>query len=69
VKWACYQRLAVLATYMLIAQDRVFVEVFRSGAGVWTYASYAGMEATIELRHPACRLRVGDLYAGIAGRR
>jgi len=26
-------------------------------------------DAAIELNHPACRLRVGELYAGIAGRR
>ena len=69
VKWAYYQRLGALETYMLVAQDRVFVEVFRRDGGVWTYASFTGLESTIELGHPACRVRVGELYSGISGRR
>ncbi len=68
-KWAGYQRLPSLQTYLLVAQDRMFVEVFRRSASVWTYASHAGSDAVIELEHPACRLRLGELYAGIAGRR
>jgi len=68
-KWASYQGLASLGTYLLVAQDRAFVEVFRRDGAGWTYASYAGEDAALELDHPECRLRVGELYAGIAGRR
>ena len=68
LKWAWYQRLASLQAYLLIAQDRAFVEVFRREGARWTHASHEGQGAVIGLEHPQCRLRVGDLYAGMAGR-
>ena len=69
VKWATYQKLAALEAYVLVAQGQLLVEVFRRSGATWTYASYVGADASIELGHPACRLRVGDLYAGLSGRR
>jgi len=69
VKWGTYQKLAALETYVLVAQEQMSVEVFRRRGATWTYASFVGADASIELERPACRLRVGDLYAGIRGRR
>lgn len=69
LKWTGYQRLAALETYVFVMYERMFVEVFRRSGAAWTYASYVGADACIELEHPGCSLRVGDLYAGISGRR
>jgi Uma2 family endonuclease len=62
-KWRHYQQLPSLQTFLLVAQDVVWVQVWRrSGAG-WDYASLSAPDDVVAVDHPRCALRVGDLYA------
>ena len=67
VKWNFYQSLPSLQSFLWVEQERVSVHVYRRSGAVWIYSSHASLEDVIALDEPACTLRVGDLYAGIAG--
>jgi Uma2 family endonuclease len=65
-KFLCYQTLASLQTYVLIAQDRPQVEVFtRKPDGKWEYALLTGLNAVLALPSIDCELRLVDVYARI----
>ena len=53
---------------MLVAQDRVSVEVFRRGVGVWTYSSHTRLDEVLELSDPPCRLTIAEIYRGVLDR-
>lgn len=65
-KWRCYQTLASLESYVLIAQDEPRTEMFRRQAdGLWLYSEARGMENQITLEAIGCTLRLADIYARI----
>lgn len=67
VKWQNYERLPTLQSYLLIAQDRIDVRIYRrSGAG-WLYTTHHTLDDTLELTEPALSLPLRELYAGIEG--
>lgn len=66
-KWPLYQRLASLRTFLLVAQDRVKVEVYRRSAGGWHYTLHETRDDTIDLAKPSLSIPVRELYAGIDG--
>ena len=64
-KWECYQTLESLQTYVLVAQERAFVEVYERGERNWSYTSTADYEQTITLDAIQCNLRLSDVYARV----
>ena len=62
-KFEQYRAIASLAEYLLVAQDRVHVELFaRPADGRWVLSEASGPEATLELPGIGCRLSLADLY-------
>ncbi len=62
-KFEQYRAIASLAEYLLVAQDRVHVELFtRQADGRWVLSEASGLEATLELPSIGCRLSLADLY-------
>ncbi len=62
-KFEQYRAIASLAEYLLVAQDRVHVELFtRPADGHWVLSEASGLEATLELPGIGCRLSLADLY-------
>jgi Uma2 family endonuclease len=65
-KFAHYRRLPSLRHYLLIAQDRVAVDVFtRQPDDRWLLEAHAELDAEMGLERPACRLSVRDIYARV----
>lgn len=61
-KFEHYRRIAALQEYVLIAQDRTFVELRARAGDVWTLREYARPDDRVELRSIGCVFRLGDLY-------
>ncbi len=65
-KFACFQSLESLQTYVLIAQDRLPVECFtRQPDGSWRYEATNTPEAVVALPAIGCELRLAEVYARI----
>lgn len=64
-KWNCYQTIPSLTTYVLIAQDRAQVEVYRRQENGWFYTSTQGLEASVTFEALDVTLRLADLYARV----
>jgi Uma2 family endonuclease len=65
-KFAHYRHLPSLRHYLLIAQDRVAVDVFtRQQDDRWLLSAYPDLGAVIELERLDCRLLVRDVYDGV----
>ncbi len=65
-KFRCYQTLESVQTYVLIAQDRLQVEVFsRLPGNRWEYVLNEDMEAALDLPSIGCRLRLAEIYARV----
>ena len=65
VKAMAYRRLPSLQAYVLIAQDRPFVECFRRHDPFWVYESFDSLDQVLELPVVDCRLSLADMYAGV----
>ena len=65
VKAMAYRRLPSLQAYVLVAQDRPFVECFRRHDPFWVYESFDSLDQTLELSAIGCRLSLADVYAGV----
>ena len=64
-KWAAYQKLASLREYVLLAQDRPYVEVYqRVDLRHWG-VTVLGAGDTLELSYGHLRIAVDDLYRGV----
>ena len=62
-KFQTYQTLESLKEYLLVAQDKPFIEQFvRSEGGKWMYAAAAGIESTLTLSSVECTLNLGAVY-------
>ncbi len=69
IKWRYYRdHLPNVRTFLLVAQDRVSVEVFRRGDGVWTYSSHTRLDEVLELSDPPCRLALAEIYEDVLDR-
>lgn len=66
-KWRHYQRIASLATYVLVAQDEPHVEVYRRAEQGWRYQA-GGPGESLALDDEGLRLEVDALYrSGLEG--
>lgn len=64
-KFGKYRTLSTLQEYVLVSQDRAYVEVFRRGAdGLWTLRTYSAGTA-VELASIGVTLDVDRLYRGV----
>jgi len=62
-KFGQYRQIESLSDYVLIDQDRPFVEYFqRQPAGSWLLTDYAGLEAALPLPVIDCTLPLADIY-------
>lgn len=62
-KFEHYRAIESLAEYLLVAQERVHVELYtRQPDGRWLLSEASRLEDTLELRSIECRLALADLY-------
>jgi Uma2 family endonuclease len=58
-----YRQIESLAEYLLVAQDRMHVDLYtRQPDGTWSLKEASRPEETLELRSVACVLSLADLY-------
>lgn len=61
-KLQCYRTLDSLNIYVLVAQDRPFVEIYRRQEQGWLYSTVEGLESVVSLDAIGCKLRLADIY-------
>ena len=62
-KFQAYQSIESLKEYLLVAQDRPFIEQFVRGAtGKWEYAAAIGLESSLTLPSIECTLNLAAIY-------
>ena len=62
-KFEHYRSIESLAEYLLVAQDRVHVELYtRQTDGRWVLSEASRLEDTLEVPAIGCRLSLADLY-------
>jgi Uma2 family endonuclease len=65
-KFEQYRRLPSLTDYLVISQDRRFVEHWAREIGnPWTLFEFTDPEGVIQLSSIGCTLRIADVYAGV----
>lgn len=65
-KWAQYQSIASLQTYVLVAQDRARIEQYvRQPDDTWLLSTAAGLDKSIYLASIDCTLALSEVYDGI----
>lgn len=60
-----YRAIPSLRHYLLVAQDRVLVEVYSRRGEEWVYATLEDLGATLRLDPPGVELALGEVYAGV----
>ena len=66
-KFTLYRESDTLEEYVLVSQVRPDVQTFlRQSDGTWSFAAYAGPEATARLRSLDLDLPLAAVYAGVA---
>ncbi len=63
-KLFAYQQISTLRNYLLVAQDKREVELYRRNGLTWRFEHYLG-EAEIELDCPAGSINLAQIYADI----
>lgn len=62
-KFLAYQRVPSLQTYLLVSQDAVRVEhFFRQDDGLWLYGKEEGLEQSVRIATPPCRIPLVEIY-------
>ncbi len=61
-KWSRYQRLPGLQTFLLVAQHRPWVQMFRRAGDGWTSTVHTGLADSFTLTHPECQVALRDVY-------
>ena len=65
-KFERYRAIPTLAEYMLVAQDRVHVELYtRHANGTWVLREWNDRDAEIDLPSLRCRLKIAEVYAKV----
>lgn len=66
VKFELYRQILSLREYVLVAQNRAYVEHFaRREDGQWLLSEIAGLDATVDLPSVDCHIALRDLYAKV----
>ena len=62
-KFQAYQTVESLKEYLLVAQDKPFIEQFiRNEVGKWEYAAAIGLESSLTLPSIGCTLNLAAVY-------
>ena len=62
-KFEQYRKIESLRQFLLVASDRVSVELYtRQASGLWLFSSASEPDEEVDLETIECRLRVGDIY-------
>ncbi|MFL6332346.1 MAG: Uma2 family endonuclease [Pyrinomonadaceae bacterium] len=62
-KFRAYQTIETLKEYLLVAQDKPFVEQFvKNEAGKWEYAAAIGLDSSLVLPSIECTLNLAAVY-------
>ena len=62
-KFEAYRTIESLKEYLLVAQDRPFIEQFaKNAAGKWEYVSAIGLDSSLALPSIECTLNLGAVY-------
>jgi Uma2 family endonuclease len=65
-KFEHYQKVPSVQEYVLIAQDRPFVERYvRQADGSWSYTSFDGLAATYPFASVAVQIPLAEIYHGV----
>lgn len=64
-KWASYQTIPTLHYCLILAADRIRVELYTRAENDWQYAAYEGADAFIPLPMLGVTLAMGQLYEGV----
>ncbi len=63
-KWAHYQKIASLQMYVLVAQDKRYLEIYtKQNDGSWLWQSVS--QGTLELPFISCQLSIDDVYSDV----
>jgi Uma2 family endonuclease len=65
LKSAHYRRLASLQEYVLVAQDRVFVERYARQGNGWLLTEWSHLEETLRLASIDCEVPLREVYAKV----
>jgi Uma2 family endonuclease len=69
-KFALYRQLPSLQEYLLVAQDRVSVELFTRGMdGRWTLTDYRALSDCVRLASIDCTLALSEVYVKVESAR
>lgn len=63
-KFQAYQSMASFQEYILVSQDKIFIEVYykASGADFWQYRVYNNLTDNIELKSVEVEVSLSDIY-------
>jgi Uma2 family endonuclease len=62
-KFQAYQQLASMQEYLLISQDKIFIEQYvRQASAKWTYIATVGLESSLALSSIECTLSLKAVY-------
>lgn len=62
-KFQAYQQLGSLQEYLLVAQDKIFIEQYvRQEREKWTYVATVGLESSVTLPSVECTLSLKAVY-------
>jgi Uma2 family endonuclease len=65
-KFSRYMEIETFGEYVLVSQDRPWVEsLFRQPDGTWSYSYANGLDATLHLRSLSIDLPLAEAYAGV----
>ncbi|MFN8529312.1 MAG: Uma2 family endonuclease [Anaerolineae bacterium] len=66
-KFAHYRSLESLQTFLMIAQDKPYVECFTRHSGdQWLVAYFSGLDQVCDLPSVGCKLALADLYENVS---
>lgn len=65
-KFHLYQNLPSFREYLLVSQNKTFVEHYYNPEGIifWQYRTYQNLEDKIELKSIGCEIELKDIYFG-----
>lgn len=65
-KFQQYRKIESLAEYLLVAQDRIFVECYtRTPESRWLFSEFNDPEGTLQLASVECELAMSEIYRNV----
>jgi Uma2 family endonuclease len=64
-KFRMYRSIPSFCEYLLIRQNKIFVERYSKQAPVWTYSDFDGLDQSILLESLNIELAIAEIYRGI----